>query len=252
MATDEFNDAQVLRYSRALLVPGFDLDDQQALRQARVLIVGAGGLGCPAALYLAGAGVGRLTLADPDQVEVHNLHRQIAFRESDLDQSKAQALADQLRALNSTIECRPLVERLSEERLDELTPKQDLVLDCTDHFAARRAINRSCVRNRVSLISGAAIRQEGQLAVFDRRRTESGCYACLYGDETGGDERCAQSGILGPVVGQVAVFQALLALRWLAGAELEPRLHRLDGQALEWRVSRFRRDPACPVCARYS
>lgn len=248
MAEAGFSDNQVLRYSRQLLVPGFDLDSQQALANARVLIVGAGGLGCPAALYLAGAGVGSLTLMDPDRVEVHNLHRQIAFRQADLDRSKAQALADQLGELNPEVHCTVREERADESALDPLLPEMDLVLDCTDNFAARRAINRACVRAGTPLVSGAAIRREGQLAAFDRRRSDSACYACLYGDSEGGDERCAESGILGPAVGHVASFQALMALYLLTGQPVPQKLHRFDGEKLEWRSAGFTRDPDCPVC----
>jgi adenylyltransferase/sulfurtransferase len=248
MAETGFSDNQVLRYSRQLLVPGFDLDSQRALADARVLMVGAGGLGCPVALYLAGGGVGSLTLMDPDRVEVHNLHRQIAFRETDLDRPKAGALADQLVQLNPEVHCSVREERADESVLDKLLPETDLVLDCTDNFAARRAINRACVRAGTPFVSGAAIRREGQLAAFDRRRADPACYACLYGDTEGGDERCAESGILGPVVGHVAGFQALMALYLLTGQAVPQKLHRFDGAELEWRSASFSRDPACPVC----
>lgn len=248
MAESGFSDNQVLRYSRQLLVPGFDLDSQQALAEARVLIVGAGGLGCPAALYLAGAGVGSLTLIDPDRVEVHNLHRQIAFRQGDLGRPKAESLSEQLGELNREVDCPVREESADEAVLDRLLPELDLVLDCTDNFAARRAINRACVRAGTPFVSGAAIRREGQLAAFDRRQTDSACYACLYGDSEGGDERCAESGILGPVVGHVASFQALLALYLLTGQKVPQKLHRFDGAELEWRSAAFSRDPACPVC----
>jgi adenylyltransferase/sulfurtransferase len=243
-----FSDDQVLRYSRQLLVPGFDLDSQQALADARVLIVGAGGLGCPAALYLAGAGVGDLTLIDPDRVEVHNLHRQIAFREQDRDRYKAEALADALRQLNPEIRVDSREESANEAALVDLLDGMNLVLDCTDNFAARRAINRASVRTATPLVSGAAIRREGQLAAFDRRDPEAACYACLYGDSEGGDERCAESGILGPVVGHVASLQALVALRLLTGESVPQKLHRFDGETLEWRSASFQRDPGCPVC----
>lgn len=243
-----FSDNQLLRYSRQLLVPGFDLDSQDRLARARVLIVGAGGLGCPAALYLAGAGVGSLTLMDPDRVEVHNLHRQIAFREADLGRSKAEALAQQLGERNPELHCAVRAEGADESGLDELLPEMDLVLDCTDNFAARRAINRACVRAATAFVSGAAIRREGQLAAFDRRQSDSACYACLYGDTEGGDERCAESGILGPVVGHVASFQALISLYLLIDEAVPQKLHRFDGTRLEWRATAFSRDPACPVC----
>ena len=243
-----FTDDQLLRYSRQILLPEFDVAGQEALARARVLMVGAGGLGCPAGLYLAGAGIGRLEIVDDDVVERSNLHRQVAFREADLGQSKAEALAAQLRALNEEVTVRAHVRRAESDWLAQRLGEQDLVLDCTDNFATRDAVNRACRKAGVPLVTGAAIRLEGQLAVFDFREQESPCYACLYGQGAAGDTLCSQSGILGPVVGTVGTLQALLAIRLLCGAPVAGWLHLFDGATMEWRRLRFRRDPDCPVC----
>jgi molybdopterin/thiamine biosynthesis adenylyltransferase len=242
------NDDQLMRYSRQLLLPQFDIDGQEALAGSTVLMVGAGGLGCPAALYLAGAGIGKLVIVDPDEVEQHNLHRQVAFRETDIGKPKAEALADQLRALNPEPNYQSLVERVDEVWLHTRLPKVDAVLDCTDNFESRRAINHACVKANTPLISGAAIRMEGQLAVFDRRQEDAACYACLYGDSEGMDERCAESGILGPVVGAVGTLQALLTIQLLTGKPVAQKLHRFDGETMEWHSATFRRDRGCLVC----
>lgn len=242
------SDEQLMRYSRQLLLPQFDIEGQEALKRASVLMIGAGGLGCPAGLYLAGAGIGKLAVVDPDHVERHNLHRQIAFRESDVGMPKAEALTGQLAQLNPEPVYHSRVEKVDEVWLHTRLPKVDLVLDCTDNFESRRAINHACVRSRIPLVSGAAIRMEGQLAVFDHRRDDAACYSCLFGDGEGADEVCAESGILGPVVGAVGTLQALLAIQLLAGKAVAQRLHRFDGETMEWRSIGFSRDPACPVC----
>lgn len=241
-------DDQLLRYSRQILLPEFDVAGQAAVATARVLLIGAGGLGCPAALYLAGAGVGELILVDPDTVESSNLHRQIAYREADVGQPKARALAATLRALNSDVRVREHVLAAGEAWLAAQVPGVTLVLDCSDNFATRESVNRACHAAGVPLISGAAIRQEGQLAVFDFRQPESPCYGCLYGDGEGPDTLCSESGILGPVVGTVGTLQAHLALRLLSGADVGGVLHLFDGATMSWRQLRLRRDPGCRVC----
>ncbi|MCH8544537.1 MAG: molybdopterin-synthase adenylyltransferase MoeB [Alcanivorax sp.] len=241
-------DDQLLRYSRQILLPEFDVAGQAALAAARVLLIGAGGLGCPAALYLAGAGVGELILADPDKVDSSNLHRQIAYRETDVGQPKAQALAATLHALNSEVRITAHVLAADDSWLATQVPGVTLVLDCSDNFATREAVNRACHAAGVPLISGAAIRQEGQLAVFDFRQPESPCYGCLYGDGEGPDTLCSESGILGPVVGTVGTLQAHLALRLLSGANVGGVLHLFDGATMSWRQLRLRRDPGCRVC----
>ncbi len=243
-----FNDEQLERYSRQLMVSEVDLAGQEALAAAQVLIVGCGGLANPAALYLAGAGVGRLVLADDDHVELSNLHRQIAFRSSQINQPKAQALRDQLLQLNPDVDIQACVSRVDESWLSQAVSTASLVLDCTDNFATRQAVNRACVAHKVPLVSGAAIRMDGQLAVFDPRDDSSPCYACVYGDGTDGDVACSQAGIVGPVVGAVGTMQALAALQLLTGAKLYGVLHLFDGRSLTWRQVSLRRDKGCHVC----
>ncbi len=244
-----FNDEQLNRYSRQLMVDELDLDGQEALAAARVLIVGCGGLANPAALYLAGAGVGQLVLADDDRVELSNLHRQVAFRGDQVHQSKAEALRDQLQLLNADVDVRSAVVRVDDAWLDDAVAEATLVLDCTDNFVTRQAINRACVAHAKPLVSGAAIRMDGQLAVFDLRAVDSPCYACVYGDGTDGDLACSEAGILGPVVGVVGTLQALAAIRTLSGASVASVLHLFDGRTLGWRQVAIPRDPQCPVCA---
>lgn len=244
-----FNDEQLNRYSRQLMVDELDLDGQEALAAARVLIVGCGGLANPAALYLAGAGVGQLVLADDDRVELSNLHRQVAFRGDQVRQPKAEALRDQLQLLNADVDVRSAVVRVDDVWLDDAVAEATLVLDCTDNFVTRQAINRACVAHAKPLVSGAAIRMDGQLAVFDLRAVDSPCYACVYGDGTDGDLACSEAGILGPVVGVVGTLQALAAIRTLSGASVASVLHLFDGRTLGWRQVAIPRDPQCPVCA---
>ena len=177
------DDNELLRYSRQLLLPRFDVEGQLALKQARVLVVGSGGLGCPVALYLGAAGVGQLVLADDDAVELANLQRQIAFDQASVGRSKAEALAERVRAINPEISVTARVERLEGELLAEVVAGVDLVLDCTDNFNTRFALNRACVESRVPLVSGAAIRGEGQVSVFDSRDEASPCYHCLYPEQ---------------------------------------------------------------------
>ncbi|WP_300524982.1 molybdopterin-synthase adenylyltransferase MoeB [Alcanivorax sp.] len=244
------NDDQLLRYSRQLMVEEFDLAGQEALAGARVLVVGCGGLANPAALYLAGAGVGELVLADDDAVELSNLHRQVAFRGKDVGQSKAEALKAQLQALNSDVSVQAHTVRVDADWLDREVASATVVLDCTDNFATRQSINQACVTHRTPLVSGAAIRMDGQLAVFDLRQPDSACYACVYGDGTDGDLACSQAGIVGPVVGIVGTLQALATMQVLLGNPMPATLRLFDGRTLSWREMRFHKDPACPVCSR--
>lgn len=243
-----FNDEQLERYSRQLMVNEVDLAGQEALSAARVLIIGCGGLASPAALYLAGAGVGELVLADDDVVELSNLHRQVAFRGEQLNQPKAQALSDQLQQLNPDVDLRACVVRVDADWLDREVAAATLVLDCSDNFATRQAVNRACVAHRVPLVSGAAIRMDGQLASFDLRLPDSACYACVYGDGEEGDLACNQAGIVGPVVGVIGTLQALAAMQLLMGQTLPQRLQLFEGRSLSWRDIAIRRDPGCPVC----
>lgn len=247
-----FDDDSLLRYSRQLLLPGFDVDGQQALHAARVLVVGAGGLGCPAALYLAAAGVGHLAIVDHDSIELSNLQRQIAHRTRDIGRPKAERVAEAAYELNPHIVVEGVIARADAAWLAArfAAGRIDCVLDCSDNFATRLAVNRACHAARVPLVSGAAIRMEGQVAVFDFHGHASPCYACLYGETGSDDETCVRNGILAPVVGVIGSLQALATLRLLAryGDSGHGKLSVFDGLRGEWRQLRIAADPACPVC----
>lgn len=240
-------DAELERYSRQLLLPQVDIDGQERFKAAHVLIVGAGGLGNPAALYLAAAGVGHLTLIDDDRVELSNLVRQIGFRSDQQALPKVQALVDTLTALNPLCHLEPVAERIDDTLAARLSDV-DLVLDCSDNFDTRFAINRACVATQTPLISGAAIRLTGQISCFDLRAADSPCYRCLFNDTGNADLRCSEAGVLGPLVGMVGSFQAFLALRFLASQSLPARLWQFDGDNFQWRSFALSRDPLCPVC----
>lgn len=243
-------DDQLMRYSRQILLRQVDVAGQQALLEARVLIVGVGGLGAPAALYLAAAGVGSLTLADPDQVDLTNLQRQIIHQTADIGRDKVDSAAESIAALNPDVRLVRLPHALDETSLDAVIETVDLVLDCSDNFATRQAVNRACFRSGKPLVSGAAIRLEGQLSVFDPRQSGSPCYQCLYGT---GDETtlsCSEAGVLGPLVGLVGSMQALEAIKLIAGfgEPLIGRLLLIDALDSRFREMRLRRDPQCSVC----
>ena len=246
------DDDQLLRYSRHILLPEIGVEGQERLRAAHVLVVGAGGLGCPAALYLASSGIGRLTIADPDRVDVTNLQRQILYRSDAVGSGKADAARKTLAAVNPAVTVVPLAERLEGEALERRVAQADVVLDCSDNFATRHAVNRACVRHAKPLVSGAAIRFDGQVAVFDLRQREAPCYACLFpeGGETE-ELRCAVMGVLAPLTGAVGSLQAVEAIKLVAGAgeSLSGRLLMFDALRAEWRSVRVRKDPACAVCA---
>ena len=244
------DDEALLRYSRQILLPQIDIAGQQRLLDSRVLIVGLGGLGAPVALYLAAAGVGTLLLADDDQVDLTNLQRQIIHHSSSVGQHKVDSAAERLLALNPHVECRKLPEALAGDSLRAAVAEVDLVLDCSDNFATRQAVNAACFALGKPLVSGAAIRLEGQLSVFDPRDRQSPCYQCLYGD---GDDialSCSEAGVLGPLVGLVGSLQALEALKLLAGfgKPLIGRLLLVDALDSRFREMRVRRDPACRCC----
>lgn len=243
------NDEQLLRYGRQILLPGVDVAGQEGLAASRVLILGVGGLGSPAALYLAGAGVGELVLVDDDAVEVSNLQRQIAHATADVGTPKAESAARHIAALNPEVTTRTRTERLDEAGLATEIAGVDLVLDCSDNFATRFAVNRACAATGRPLVSGAAIRMEGQVAVFDHR-AGGPCYRCLYREEGAEAERCSESGVLGPAVGIVGSWQAAEALKLLLGVgePLTGRLLMLDLAAGDCRTLTLRADPACPVC----
>ncbi len=246
-------DAQLMRYARHILLDELGIEGQERLLAARVLIIGAGGLGSPAALYLAAAGVGSILLVDDDVVELSNLQRQVLHAMADLGQPKAESGRQALLAINPDIQVRALVERLDEPRLRELAGQVDLVLDCTDNFATRHAINRACVATRTPLVSGAAIRFSGQISVYDLRDDASPCYHCLFPEADDVEElRCATTGVLGPLVGMVGSVQAAEAIKIITGMgePLVGRLLSVDALRMQWHTIRFRRDPECPVCAR--
>jgi len=244
------NDEQLLRYSRQIMLPQVDVAGQERLLASRALVVGAGGLGSPAAMYLAAAGVGRLAIADHDQVELSNLQRQLLHRDADRGRPKALSAADTLRAINPDVTIIPVTARLQDAQLDEEVRQSQVVLDCSDNFDTRFAVNAACVRHRVPLVSGAAIRLEGQVSVFDAASDDSPCYHCLYreGEEAG--QRCTETGVLAPVVGVIGALQALEALKILLrlGETLAGRLVVFDALVHEWRTLKLRRDPACPTC----
>ncbi|WP_136067041.1 HesA/MoeB/ThiF family protein [Modicisalibacter radicis] len=247
------NDEALLRYSRHIMLDAVDIEGQQRLLDGHALVVGAGGLGSPVTLYLAAAGVGRLSIADADVVEISNLQRQIAHRQDDLGRNKAESAAAAASALNSDCSVAALASHLDGEALAAAVAAADVVLDCTDRFASRYAINRACVEAGRPLVSGAAIRFSGQLAVFDPRDRQCPCYACLYPPSPAGEEddelRCAESGVIGPLVGLVGCFQALEAVKLLSGAGRSHRgLSVFDGLDGEWRRFNVPRDPDCPVC----
>ncbi|MBS1147529.1 MAG: adenylyltransferase [Proteobacteria bacterium] len=245
------NDDLLLRYSRHILLPEVGVAGQARIADAAVLIVGAGGLGCPVALYLGAAGVGRLLLADGDTVDLTNLQRQIGHATAAIGENKADSLARSVLAINPEIEVRPIREALAGSALGEAVAAVDLVVDASDNFATRHAVNRACVQYGKPLVSGAAIGFSGQLAVFDSRRADSPCYHCLFTDHADEPElRCAEAGVFSPLVGVIGSMQAMEALKYLAqvGEVLVGRLLLWDGLRTEARVLKAPRDPACPVC----
>lgn len=244
------SDDELLRYSRQILLPRFDVAGQEALKSARVLVVGAGGLGCPVALYLGAAGVGALTVVDDDTIELANLQRQIGFEQDQLGAAKAESLADRVRRINPLISVTALTARLEAEALAAQVAEASVVVDCSDNFNTRFSLNRACVRVGVPLVSGAAIRGEGQLSVFDPRRDDSPCYHCLYPEQGNEDLTCSQAGVIAPLVGMIGAAQAMEALKVIAGVgrPLVGRLLLLDAWDMEWREMTLARDPNCPVC----
>ena len=214
-------------------------------------MIGAGGLGCPATLYLAAAGIGRLTVADSDRVDLTNLQRQILYRTESVGAQKAFAARSTLRAVNPDVDVVPLTARVSAAELDELARDADVVLDCTDNFATRHAVNRACVAHRRPLVSGAAIRFDAQVMVFDRRQPDAPCYACLFPEDAEVEEvQCSQMGVFAPLTGMVGAIQAMEAIKLLVGtgASLSGRLLLIDALSADWRTVKVKQDPACRVC----
>ena len=248
--SDQLNDEELLRYSRQILLPQIDIDGQLRLKSSRVLIIGLGGLGSPVALYLAAAGIGELHLADFDTVDLSNLQRQIAHDTASIGQSKVDSALARLAAINPGIRLQAHRQALDEDSLAVAVDAVDLVLDCSDNFTTREAVNAACVAARKPLVSGAAIRLEGQLSVFDSRLDSSPCYHCLYGHGSEAELTCSEAGVAGPLVGLVGSLQALEALKLLAGfgEPLVGRLLLIDAFGSRFRELRVKRDPGCAVC----
>ncbi|HCJ28634.1 MAG TPA: molybdopterin-synthase adenylyltransferase MoeB [Pseudomonas sp.] len=244
------SDEELLRYSRQILLKQVDIDGQLKLKQSRVLIVGLGGLGSPVALYLAAAGVGELHLADFDRVDLTNLQRQVAHDTQSVGLHKVDSAIARLSSLNPLLKLVPHRAAMDADSLEAAVAAVDLVLDCTDNFAVREAVNAACVVAKKPLVSGAAIRLEGQLSVFDPRVATSPCYHCLYGHGSEAELSCSEAGVLGPLVGMVGSLQALEALKLLAGfgEPLVGRLLLVDALSSRFRELKVRRDPACAVC----
>ncbi|HHJ38576.1 MAG: molybdopterin-synthase adenylyltransferase [Methylothermaceae bacteria B42] len=244
------NDELLLRYSRQILLPQIDIWGQEKIIQARVLIIGAGGLGCPAAMYLAAAGVGHLTLADDDRVEPSNLQRQIAHHTEDIGRHKAESAKRTLLSLNPNVQVESLCERLQGQSLLDQVKKADIVLDCSDNFPTRFEVNRASIETQTPLVSGAAIRFEGQVAVFDSRQQDSPCYNCLYPNLEELAESCSETGVIAPITGIVGSIQALEAIKVLLniGQPLIGKLLLLDGLSMEWHCMTLPKNPACPTC----
>lgn len=245
------NDNQLLRYSRHILLPQIEYEGQQALIQSHALIVGAGGLGSPVALYLAASGVGKLTICDFDQVDLTNLQRQIIHTTQSVGINKAVSAQQTIYEINPEVEVVTIQKKSSETEFSELIAQADVVIDCSDNFATRYTLNRLCFTHKKPLVSGAAVKFEGQITVFDFRNEKSPCYHCLYPDVgTDQEMRCAENGVFAPLVGMIGTMQAAEALKCLMriGENLQGRLLLLDALTAEWRTIKLARDPACSVC----
>jgi len=247
------NDEDLLRYARHILLNDFGIEGQEKLLASRVLIVGVGGLGSPVAMYLASAGVGTLLLADHDTVEISNLQRQIIHTSERLGMLKAESGKQTIQALNPSTRVETLLNRMDDASLSQAIAHVDLVVDCTDNFATRHAINRACVQHGVPLVSGAAVRFDGQISVFDPRDASSPCYHCLFPEAQDVEAiNCATMGVFAPLVGIIGTMQAAEAIKVLSGTGLSlvGRLLILDAMDMRWHSVKVRRDPGCPVCSR--
>jgi adenylyltransferase/sulfurtransferase len=244
------NDNQLLRYSRQIMLPLCDIEGQQKLLAAKILIVGAGGLGSPAAMYLAAAGIGSITIYDDDEVELSNLQRQIAHHTSDIGTDKVISTRETLNKLNPDINVKAVKQRLAGEQLDVEVKAADVVLDCSDNFLTRFAINKACVNHQTPLVSGAAIRFEGQVSVFTPGKNNSPCYNCLYSSEGEELQNCSTNGVIAPITGIIGSIQALEAMKLIMtiGETLTGRLLILDGLTMEWNTLKLKKNPKCPTC----
>ncbi len=245
------NDEQLMRYSRQIMLPDMDISGQERLLEAKVLLIGAGGLGSAIALYLGAAGVGHLTLVDDDDVDLSNLQRQIAHASADINRNKAQSAAATIQAMNPDCQTRVMTHRLDLAELSRQVEQADLVLDATDNAASRFALNAACWAARKPLVSGAAIRWEGQVSVFDPRQGHSPCYQCLYPEtDLEAGLNCAENGVISPLVGVIGSMQALEAIKVLTGTgiTLVGSVLFFDGKYGEWRRIGLTKNPACPIC----
>ena len=244
------NDNQLLRYSRQIMLPLCDIEGQQKLLAANVLIVGAGGLGSPAAMYLAAAGIGGITIYDDDVVDLSNLQRQIAHHTPDIGTDKVISTRQTLKNLNPDVNVKAVKQRLTGEKLDLEVINADVVLDCSDNFSTRFAINNACVKHQTALVSGAAIRFEGQVSVFTPGVNNSPCYNCLYNSDGEELQNCATNGVIAPITGIVGSIQALEAMKLIMGIgeTLTGRLLLLDSLTMEWNTMKLRKNPVCPTC----
>jgi len=247
------DDTQLLRYSRHILLDEIGIEGQRRLLDAHALVIGAGGLGSPVALYLASAGVGTITLVDHDSVDLTNLQRQIAHRQDRIGTAKAESAALSMHAINPDVRVNALVQRADDALLDTWVPRADVVLDCSDNFRTRHAVNAACVRHARALVAGAAIGFDGQVSVYDSRQAGAPCYACVFPpDATLEEVACSTMGVFAPLVGIVGTMQAAEALKLVAGVgtSLAGRLLMLDARTMEWSEVRVGRQADCPVCSR--
>ena len=246
------NDEQLLRYSRHILLPEIGIEGQEKLRAARALLIGAGGLGSPIALYLAAAGVGTLTLCDDDNVDLTNLQRQIVHRTDAIGRPKVASARDTLAGVNPETRVEMIASRVAGDELDRLVARADVVIDGCDNFATRHAVNRACFKHKKALVSGAGVRFDGQVAVFDMRDATAPCYACLFPEDTQSEElRCAVMGVFAPLTGIIGCIQAAEALKVLTGAGeiLSGKLLLIDALTMDIRTIRLKQDPRCAICA---
>lgn len=247
----DFNDEQLLHYSRQIMLPHFGIEGQQQLQKAHIVIIGLGGLGSPAAMYLAAAGVGRLTLVDFDVVDNSNLQRQIIHTINSIGNNKVDSAKDTLQQINADVIIHSINKKLTLDELKSEISDVSCVIDATDNFATRFLINRACVLQKIALVSAAAIQYEGQVTVFDLSQKNSACYACLYAEGGSENTNCSDNGILAPVVGILGSMQALEAIKLICsiGETLQNRLLIFDALALQWRTMKLKKDPNCPVCS---
>ena len=244
------NDEQLLRYSRQMMLPQMDFEGQQRLLTSHALVIGLGGLGSPVALYLAAAGVGKLTLVDDDEVELSNLQRQIIHREKSVGEAKVASAADSIAALNKDIIVNTITQRLDQTALEQQVALVDVVVDCSDNFETRFLLNAVTQKMNKPLVSGAAIRMEGQITVYDPRQENSGCYRCLYQDEGELQQTCSEVGVLSPLLGVIGSIQSVETIKLLSeiGQSLAGRLLILDAFTMQWREIKLKPNPNCPIC----